>query len=217
MSEARLEILSNIRKSLTAGEPKTSQRTSELRARLKGTAPQIQPRFAEDNLTRFCEKHVAVHGTYELIKSVDIEAAVIRYLQGLEIDPQIHLGAGPCLDQLEWPEGVFTYKKSADKNTRVAVSEAFAAVAETGTLVMCSGSDLLPSHNFLPDDHIVIADCERIVRYQEDVWSLLRVDDHFPQRAVNLITGPSKTGDIEQTIQYGAHGPRRLHVLIVKD
>jgi L-lactate dehydrogenase complex protein LldG len=82
---------------------------------------------------------------------------------------------------------------------------------------MCSGSDLLPSHNFLPDDHIVIADCERIVRYQEDVWSLLRVDDHFPQRAVNLITGPSKTGDIEQTIQYGAHGPRRLHVLIVKD
>ena len=133
MSEARLEILSNIRKSLTAGEPKTSQRTSELRARLKGTAPQIQPRFAEDNLTRFCEKHVAVHGTYELIKSVDIEAAVIRYLQGLEIDPQIHLGAGPCLDQVGWSEGVFTYKKSADKNTRVAVSEAFAAVAETGT------------------------------------------------------------------------------------
>jgi L-lactate dehydrogenase complex protein LldG len=168
-------------------------------------------------LTRFCEKHVAVHGTYELIKSVDIEAAVIRYLQGLEIDPQIHLGAGPCLDQVGWSEGVFTYKKSADKNTRVAVSEAFAAVAETGTLVMCSGSDLLPSHNFLPDDHIVIADCERIVRYQEDVWPLLRVDDHFPQRAVNLITGPSKTGDIEQTIQYGAHGPRRLHVLIVKD
>ena len=216
MSEARLEILNNIRKSLTAGEPKTSQRTSELRARLKYTAPQIQPGFTDDNLTRFCEKHVAVHGTYEFIKLVDIEAAVLQYLQGLDIDPQIHLGAGPCLDQVKWSEGVFTYK-SADKNTRVAVSEAFAAVAETGTLVMCSGSDLLPSHNFLPDDHIVIVDCDRIVRYQEDVWPLLRTGDHFPQRAINLITGPSKTGDIEQTIQYGAHGPRRLHVLIVKD
>ena len=217
MSEARLEILNNIRKSLTAGEPKTSQRTSELRARLKSTAPQIQPKFTDDNLTRFCEKHVAVHGTYELIKRVDIETAVLRYLHGLEIDPQIHLGAGPCLDQVVWSENVFIYKKSADKNTRVAVSEAFAAIAETGPLVMRSGGDLLPSHNFLPDDHIVIADCERIVRYQEDVWSMLRKDDDFPQRAINLITGPSKTGDIEQTIQYGAHGPRRLHVLIVKD
>ena len=217
MSEARLEILNNIRKSLTAGEPKTSQRTSELRARLKYTAPQLQPGFTDDNLTRFCEKHVAVHGTYEFIKLVDIEAAVLQYLQGLDIDPQIHLGAGPCLDQVKWSEDVFTYKKSADKNTRVAVSEAFAAVAETGTLVMCSGSDLLPSHNFLPDDHIVIVACDRIVRYQVDVWPLLRTGDHFPQRAINLITGPSKTGDIEQTIQYGAHGPRRLHVLIVKD
>ena len=143
MSEARLEILNNIRKSLTAGEPKTSQRTSELRARLKYTAPQIQPGFTDDNLTRFCEKHVAVHGTYEFIKLVDIEAAVLKYLQGLDIDPQIHLGAGPCLDQVKWSEGVFTYKKRADKNTRVAVSEAFAAVTDSKISAVLSPTTLI--------------------------------------------------------------------------
>jgi L-lactate dehydrogenase complex protein LldG len=36
-------------------------------------------------------------------------------------------------------------------------------------------------------------------------------------RTVNLITGPSRTGDIEQRIQLGAHGPRRLHIVLVED
>jgi L-lactate dehydrogenase complex protein LldG len=98
----------------------------------------------------------------------------------------------------------------------VAVSEAFAGVSETGTLVMRSAPSVPPSHNFLPDDHIVLLQKERILRWQEDVWTLLRAENVFPPRAVNFVTGPSKTGDIEQTIQYGAHGPRRLHVLIIE-
>jgi L-lactate dehydrogenase complex protein LldG len=68
----------------------------------------------------------------------------------------------------------------------------------------------------LPEDHIVVVDSTRIFRHQEDVWSLLRNREGAAVRVVNLITGPSKTGDIEQTIQYGAHGPRRLHLLIVE-
>jgi L-lactate dehydrogenase complex protein LldG len=80
---------------------------------------------------------------------------------------------------------------------------------------MRSSAENPPSHNFLPDDHIVVLHQQRIVRWTEDVWALLRKEDAFPPRAVNFITGPSKTGDIEQTIQYGAHGPRRLHILII--
>ena len=82
--------------------------------------------------------------------------------------------------------------------------------------MLLSGDGRPTSHNFLPDDHLVLLDAGRIVRYQEDIWTLLRaMPEDFP-RVVNLITGPSKTADVEQTVQYGAHGPRRLHVIIVE-
>jgi L-lactate dehydrogenase complex protein LldG len=134
----------------------------------------------------------------------------------LGLDAQWHLGSGPLLDETHWTDQVFVYRKGADKDTKVALSEAFAAVAETGTLVLCSGPAVPSSQNFLPDDHVIIVDGRRIVRHMEDVWTMLRDSGAASGRAINLITGPSKTGDIEQTIQYGAHGPRRLHVLIVE-
>ncbi|MGA0342606.1 MAG: lactate utilization protein C [Gammaproteobacteria bacterium] len=215
MNEAREQILSTIRRSLKGGEPKTMRRLDELQARLSRTTPMVQPHVDDDLLALFCLKHVAVHGTYERLPADQIEEGVRRHLRGLEVDPQFCLGGGPLLDQVAWSDEVFTYRKSADKDTRVAVSEAFAGVSETGTLVMRSSAENPPSHNFLPDDHIVVLHQQRIVRWTEDVWALLRKEDAFPSRAVNFITGPSKTGDIEQTIQYGAHGPRRLHILII--
>ena len=68
---------------------------------------------------------------------------------------------------------------------------------------------------FLAEDHLVILDIERIVKYQEELWGVLRSTQPAWPRAVNLVTGPSKTADVEQTIEYGAHGPRRVHVLAV--
>jgi len=49
----------------------------------------------------------------------------------------------------------------------------------------------------------------------EDAWALLRAERCSLPRATNIITGPSRTADVEQTIQLGAHGPRRLHVLLM--
>jgi len=216
MTSARDEILGTLRKSLAAGDPRTLRRLEELRSRIQNSLPQVQPHFDDDLLTRFCQKHVAVHGTYDRISSDGIEAAVVRYLAGLGLDAQWHLGGGPLLDETRWTDQVFVYRKGADENTKVAVSEAFAAVAETGTLVLCSGPAVPSSQNFLPDDHVIVIDGRRIVRHMEDAWAMLRDSGATSGRAVNLITGPSKTGDIEQTIQYGAHGPRRLHVLIVE-
>jgi L-lactate utilization protein LutC len=55
------------------------------------------------------------------------------------------------------------------------------------------------------------------VAHIEDVWARMRSDKRVMPRTVNFITGPSKTADVEQTIQEGAHGPRRLHVILVAD
>ncbi len=217
MNRARDQILGTIRKSLAAGEPRTLKRLEELKSRIQHSRPQVQPEFDDELLNRFCQKHVAVHGTYDRISVEQIESAVVKHLAGMGLDAQWHLGSGPLLDVTQWTDSVFVYRKGADKNTKVALSEAVAAVAETGTLVVCSGPTVPPSQNYLPDDHLIVVDSRRIVRHMEDAWAMLRESGVAKGRAINLITGPSKTGDIEQTIQYGAHGPRRLHLLIVEE
>ncbi|MEZ5579927.1 MAG: LUD domain-containing protein [Candidatus Competibacteraceae bacterium] len=60
--------------------------------------------------------------------------------------------------------------------------------------------------NFLPDTHIVVLRADRIVGAYEDAWDLLRARGLGMPRTVNFITGPSRSADIEQTVQMGAHG-----------
>jgi L-lactate dehydrogenase complex protein LldG len=72
----------------------------------------------------------------------------------------------------------------------------------------------------LPDTHIVIVQARQVVATYEDAWDRLRATRAAPDglpRTVNFITGPSRTGDIEQRIELGAHGPRRVHIVIVDD
>jgi L-lactate dehydrogenase complex protein LldG len=99
-----------------------------------------------------------------------------------------------------------------------AVSVAFAGVAESGTLALASGAENPTTLNFLPDNHFVIVATSDIVADYESVWRKLRA--HYGKgvmpRTVNFITGPSRSADIEQTLLLGAHGPRRLHILIVR-
>ena len=100
-----------------------------------------------------------------------------------------------------------------------SVSHAFAAVAETGTLVLTSGPDNPTTLNFLPDNHIVVLDAADLAGDFETVLARLR--EKFGAgvlpRVVNMITGPSRSADIEQTLILGAHGPRRLHVIAVRE
>ena len=102
----------------------------------------------------------------------------------------------------------------------VAVTPGFAGIAETGTLMLLSGPESPTTLNFLPDTHVVVLRRDAVVGAYEDAWDRLRLQCQGPDgvvlpRLVNLVTGPSRTGDIEQKIQIGAHGPRRLHVVLV--
>jgi L-lactate dehydrogenase complex protein LldG len=97
------------------------------------------------------------------------------------------------------------------------VSHAFAAVAETGTLVLTSGADNPTTLNFLPDVHIVVVGARDFASDFESALARLRgrFGAGTMPRAVNMITGPSRSADIEQTLILGAHGPRKLHVMVV--
>jgi L-lactate dehydrogenase complex protein LldG len=132
-------------------------------------------------------------------------------------------GADPLLAALPWERAgtlevsPVSARAPGDHNGLTAVSHAFAAVAETGTLVMASGADNPTSLNFLPDNHVVVVEASDVAGDYETVWRRLRekFGDGVMPRALNLITGPSRSADIEQTMLLGAHGPRRLHVILV--
>ncbi len=106
-------------------------------------------------------------------------------------------------------------RRAARDGDKVSVTTAFAGIAETGTLLLRSGPDWPTTLNFLPDTHIVLLPADRIVGSYEDGWDLLRATGEAMPRTINYITGPSRSGDIEQTMQLGAHGPLRLHLVVI--
>jgi L-lactate dehydrogenase complex protein LldG len=99
----------------------------------------------------------------------------------------------------------------------VGVTGCFCAIAETGTLLLLSGPDTPASVSLLPETHIAVVRAERIVATMEDAFALLRAERGDLPRSLNMISGPSRTGDIEQTIVLGAHGPCRVHIILIGD
>jgi L-lactate dehydrogenase complex protein LldG len=129
------------------------------------------------------------------------------------------MGTDPTLAALPWREAWDIDRSigSAEPSDGASLSHAIAAAAETGTLVLASGPDNPTSLNFLPEAHAVLVTASDIVGCYEEAFDRLRAtygEGRLP-RTVNLISGPSRTADIEQTIVRGAHGPKRLLVLIL--
>ena len=78
-----------------------------------------------------------------------------------------------------------------------------------------SGADTPTATTLLPDTHVAVVRADRVVSGMEEAFALIRQERGALPRAVNMISGPSRTGDIEQTIVLGAHGPYRVHILLV--
>jgi L-lactate dehydrogenase complex protein LldG len=129
------------------------------------------------------------------------------------------------LDSIPWEQrSMLEIRRGrAEGGDAVGVTACFAGVAETGTLMLISGPESPTRNNFLPDTHIVVMRGDQVVATYEDGWTRLRqqrrqADGSWEMpRTVNFITGPSRTGDIEQRIELGAHGPRRLHIILIGD
>ena len=121
----------------------------------------------------------------------------------------------PALAGLPWSAaGLDMQSRPAKNQDLVGVTGAFCAVAETGTLMLLSGAETPATTSLLPETHIAVVDPRRIVATMEDAWDLLRKECRQPPRAVNFISGPSRTADIEQTVTLGAHGPYRVLLIL---
>ena len=87
-------------------------------------------------------------------------------------------------------------------------------MAETGSLVFASGPDNPVTLNFLGETHFAVVHARDIVGGYEELWAAWR-DRGLNPRTTNFITGPSRSADIGQTLQLGAHGPVALHVFVI--
>jgi L-lactate dehydrogenase complex protein LldG len=146
----------------------------------------------------------------------EVAPAIARYLTDNNLPATVKVSPDPELNGAGWEKTpTLTVTRGRGEGTdAVGVTPCFAAIAETGTLMMASGAERPTTLNFLPDTHIAVVRRDRIVGSYEDGWDKLRATGAMP-RSVNFITGPSRTGDIEQKLQMGAHGPRRLHIIVV--
>ena len=216
MSGARERVLANIRAALNRRAPLAESVAAALDARLKTPRVNVQPAVDDDLIERFVKKMEAVHAAVAHVDTMDkISETVDAHLKQHDLPPDLVVAPDPELEGIPWSNRFAIERRAASGDDRVSVTGAFAGIAESGTLVLLSGPESPTTLNFLPDDHIVVLRSDRIVTYMEDVWTRLRKERGGLPRTVNFITGPSKTADVEQTIQEGAHGPRRLRVILV--
>jgi len=213
MNDTREAVLSGVRRAL-GRKALTPEQRAKLDAHMESPPVRVRPKLGSDLRRRFVDQLGAVAGTNRSVANADsVPGAVLAYVQ--EHDLGQELVAAPALQELPWPDELQVRFGASQGEDLVSVTPCFAAIAETGTLVLLSGPSSPTTLNFLPDDHIIVVRAEQLVAYAEDVWPKLReLPDGLP-RTVNLISGPSKTADVEQTLQLGAHGPRRLHVIFV--
>ena len=242
MTGSRDTVLARVRQALgkTGADPAAmADAQAYLDAHARGPAPVLDA----NRILRFIRRAGDMESTVARVSRRDeIPAAVAAYLDTLELAPSLAapLSSEPnsqLISQLSsqlssqkwhrgvcWPEfadldwaqtGLIVEARPTMGDDRLGITGVFCAIAETGTLVVLSGADTPTATTLLPDTHVAIVSVNRIVDTMEDAFALVRKERGSVPRAINMISGPSRTGDIEQTIVLGAHGPFRVHILVV--
>jgi L-lactate dehydrogenase complex protein LldG len=217
MQGSRQAILDRIR---SAAGPAPEGRRATVEARLSSPSPALVPERAKagpELHETFRQRVEGTAATYQEVASwSDVAAAVAEFVKQKNLPTSMAVAPDPRLDSLDNHGLLTVHRGPALPKDLVAVTVADLGMAEIGALVLTSGAQTPTSLNFLPDMQIVCLSRKDVVGGYESVWTALREREAMP-RTVNLIAGPSRTGDIEQTIQMGAHGPRNVHVIVVDE
>lgn len=221
---ARDTVLGKIRASM--GNPASNdERRKAVMDRLTDTPTGIIPGRAQlpqaGQVELFCTMAEQFGATLARVSDYgEVAGEVSGYLRSRNLPAAIRMGADKRLKSAGWEteKNLELRHGPSDGGDLAGVSHATAGIAETGTVAMMSGQDNPTTINFLPEHHIVVIKAADIKGDMESVWSMVREKQGKGEmpRALNLITGPSRSGDIEQTILLGAHGPRALHVIVVE-
>lgn len=214
---ARDNILARIRAARGIRGPMLDAERAEIAADI--AAPRTGPSLGWDDepVARFRARAEALSSTVEVVDAFGaVPVAAARYLKAGRLP--LKAVVWPSLLELDWADaGISAAARPARGEDMVGITGAFCAIAETGTLMTLSGAERPPSVSLVPETHIAVLPVQRVVRTMEDAWALLRQErpQNTMPRAVNFISGPSRTADIEQTLVLGAHGPYRVHIILI--
>ena len=210
---SREDILNRIRGRLgrTQANAARADTASWLARRSQGPRPPIDA----DLVARLRHRSELLSGTSDAVGAVEeAPAAVARYLRDHGLPARAV--CAPEVGALDWrAAGLEVEVRGARDGDLIGITGCFCAIAETGTLMLCSSPSSPPTVSLLPETHIALVRTSRIVAGMEEAWQLARAELGALPRAVNFISGPSRTADIEQTIALGAHGPYRVHLILL--
>lgn len=209
---ARDEILGRVRAGV--GKDDFAARRARAEAQLAAPVRGPQPVLDGDLVQRFRAKAESLASSVDSVSTpAEAPQAVARYLAAGGLGREAVLTGD--LATLDWAaSGLEVAVRPAVDADKVGISGCFCAIAETGTLLLLSGAATPATVSLLPETHIALVPVARIVATMEDAFALLRAERGSVPRALNFISGPSRTGDIEQTIVLGAHGPCRVHLIL---
>ena len=219
---ARDAVLGRVKKALGVTGDR-AKANAEAERYIAAHAHGPRPAMPTDLLARFMKRATDMESTVERIADrAAIPGAVARYVNALQLP--LPIATQKSLKGVCWPEfsdldwkgaGLDIEMRPTLGDDRLGITGTFCAIAETGTLVVLAGADTPTATTLLPDTHIAVVRADRIVSGMEEAFALVRREAGQMPRAMNMISGPSRTGDVEQTIVLGAHGPFRVHILVL--
>lgn len=218
----RDRILGKLRNALGPRDEDRARRAVEerLASRRAAVIPAMARTMGRERRAQFITKLQGTGATFERAPHLGkLGAAVRRYLQGRALwsaVPRVVVAPHPLLDEVAFDGGPELVSGAPAAYDRVALSVADLGLAESGSLLFLSSAQSPASAHFVPETEIVVLPDSAVVAGMEDAWAYLwlKTQGAMP-RALHLVTGPSRTADIELTITMGAHGPRHLHVILL--
>ena len=219
---ARAQILGSVTRSLSnAGLRDKAAVEARMAAKASNLIPARSKGLDREGLSNlFVAKAEEAAASVDRVASLaDVPEAVSRYLASNNLPSRIIQAPAFQMEGVDWSHLPALEVKTGtpDGSEDTSLTPVLAAVAETATLMLTSDKTTPTGLNFLPENHVAVVYRSQIVGPLEEAWARLQEQSSEMPRTVNLITGPSRTGDIEQKIQMGAHGPRRLHIILIED
>ena len=220
---SKQSILTAIRRGLKRG-PLPADQIAMLRGRLAQHPRHLVPARSRvphpEQVALFVRNVEKEFGSVARVADMDaVPGAVADYLAAQNLPGSVIMAPHPELQAIPWSaRPLLEIRQGRAQGTdTVSVQHGFAGIAETGTLMLPSSPERPVTLNLLADTEIVVLRASVIVGAYEEAWDRLRAELGAMPRNVMLVTGPSRSADIEQTLELGAHGPRRLHIVLVED
>ncbi len=191
---------------------------------------QRQTRTKEEKIDHFCQMMESVKGEVhpvsksnwvEKLKQLSLEKKIKNLLHGdvslITNDLQAEWNGSTSLPALiSHQESVDEWKDELFFNIDAAITSAKCAIADTGTLVLWPTPEEPRTYSLVPNIHFVLLDANKLHNTFADAIEAEQWQQGMPTNVL-LISGPSKSADIEQNLVYGVHGPMQLITLLIVD